>query len=136
MELQLSRACKALLQKQRKQTMKNQLKQLYSEMRHNLLDFKESQFVRVVHLFDKANPQGGLTIAYKPQICTSAGFPKGKFAEVSLAWCNPKDRYDRKLGELIALNKLERGESVLVPIYAYGAPVLELKRMFEPQRLW
>ena len=111
--------------------MKNQLKQLYTEMQPGLLDFKESQFVRVVHLFDKANPQGGLTVAYKPQICTSTGFPRGKFAEVSLAWCNPKDRYDRKLGELIALNKLERGESVLLPLYANGTPVRELKRMFE-----
>lgn len=110
--------------------MKNQLKQLYAEMQPTLLDFKESQFVRVVHFFNKQNPQGGLTVAYKPQICNTKGFPSGKFAEVSLAWCNPRDRYDRKLGELIALNKLERGESVLLPIYASGTPVQELRRMF------
>lgn len=112
--------------------MKNQLKQLYSEMQEQLLDFKASQFVRVVHFFDKQNPCGGLTIAYKPQICNASGFPRGKFAEVSLAWCNPQDRYDRKLGELIAINKLMRGESVLLPLYANQAPVQELKRMFEP----
>lgn len=112
--------------------MKNQLKQLYTEMQGDLLDFKARQFVRVVHFFDKQNPHGGLTIAYKPQICNSKGFPRGKFAEVSLAWCNPGDRYDRKLGELIALNKLMRGESVLLPLYAGGAPVRELKHMFEP----
>lgn len=112
--------------------MKNQLKQLYTEMQGDLLDFKARQFVRVVHFFDKQNPHGGLTIAYKPQICNQSGFPRGKFAEVALAWCNPGDRYDRKLGELIALNKLMRGESVLLPLYADGTPVRELKRMFEP----
>ena len=112
--------------------MKNQLKQLYTEMQGDLLDFKARQFVRVVHFFDKQNPHGGLTVAYKPQICNQSGFPRGKFAEVALAWCNPVDRYDRKLGELIALNKLMRGESVLLPLYADDTPVRELKRMFEP----
>ena len=115
--------------------MKNQLKQLYTEMQGVLLDFKTAQFVRVVHFFDKADPHGGLTVAYKPQICNSEGFPRGKFAEVALAWCNPVDRYDRKLGELIALNKLMRGESVLLPLYASGAPVRELKRMFGPHAI-
>lgn len=112
--------------------MKNQLKQLYTEMQGDLLDFKARQFVRVVHFFDKQNPHGGLTAAYKPQICNQSGFPRGKFAEVALAWCNPVDRYDRKLGELIALNKLMRGESVLLPLYADDTPVRELKRMFGP----
>lgn len=111
--------------------MKNKLKQLYGEMSSSLLDFKESQFVRVVHLFDKSSAQGGLTIAYRPQICDSKGYPKGRFADVALAWCSPRDRYDRKLGELIALRKLELGECVLLPLYDIGHPVRELKAMFE-----
>ena len=114
--------------------MKNQLKKLYGEMRDNLLDFKASHFVRVVHLFNKHNPQGGLTIAYCPQICDTNGFPKGRFADVALAWCNPRDRYDRKLGELIALRKLELGECVLMPIYQNNAPVRNLRNMFDVYR--
>jgi hypothetical protein len=109
----------------------NNLKKIYAEIAPELLEFKDKMFVRVVHLFDKEDPQGGATIAYRPLICNSVGFPQGKFAEVSIAWCNKLDRYDRKLGELIALTKLHRGECVTMPIYIDNQPVHTLKTIFK-----
>lgn len=109
----------------------NSLKKFYTELAEPLNDFKQSMFVRVVHLFDKQNPRGGATVAYRPLICDSTGFPQGKFAEVSVAWCSKVDTYDRKLGELIALAKLSRGECVSLPLYVGGRPVCKIKQMFE-----
>lgn len=86
--------------------------------------------IRVVHLFDKESPRGGCTVAYMPEIHDGAGYPKGKFARVAVAWCNPSDTYDRKTGELIAVELLLDGNCVLMPIYPGGHPVRRLRSMF------
>lgn len=111
--------------------MKFTLKDVYEDFGDALLEMKEHYNVRTVHLFNKHNSYGGATIVYRPMLSDSKGFPQGKFAEVSIAWCAPGDRYDRKMGELVALSKMQNGESVSLPIYAEGTPVKQLRAMFE-----
>ena len=105
---------------------------LYLNLRAACLDFKTSNWVRVVHLFDKDNSYGGLTIAYRPVLHDSGGYPAGKFAEVAIAWCSPQDRYDRKFGETMVLQRIQDAGSIVLPIYVDGAPVRFLKNMFQP----
>jgi hypothetical protein len=88
--------------------------------------------IRVVHLFDKKFSYGGVTVAYQPEkFKSSNGFPLGIFAKVSVAYCNDSDRYCRKTGQSIAVNRLINGEFILLPIYATRQPVNTLKQMFE-----
>jgi hypothetical protein len=85
---------------------------------------------RIVHLFDKDDPQGGITIAYTPVLSDSKGTPTGTFARVAVAYCHPNDRYSRKAGQTKALTNLSKGAYILLPVYAHGHPVRELKRIF------
>lgn len=87
--------------------------------------------IRVVHFFDKWWPKGGCTVAYMPEICDSTGYPKGKFARVAAAWCNPLDTYDRNTGEMIAVDLLINGNFNLMPIYTQGHPVRALRSIFQ-----
>ena len=87
-------------------------------------------YIRVVHLFNKQAPNGGLTVAYKPEQHDSTGYPTGKFAKVAVAVCNKKDRYSRKRGEEIAVNNLLNGHCVVLPLYKTGHPVRALKEIF------
>lgn len=91
---------------------------------------KAEQHIRVVHIFDKHYPYGGVTIAYRPERHDSSGFPTGKFASVSVAYCNPSDRYSRRTGEAVAIGNLISGSSILMPVYFNGHPVRNLIDIF------
>jgi hypothetical protein len=107
--------------------------ELFNQKMDHLLTTEEmiDQFhIRVVHFFDKSNPKGGCTVAYAPEVYDDVGFPKGKFARVAVAWCNPKDMYSRKVGQEIAVSLLIQGNSILLPIYLSGHPVRVLKAIF------
>jgi hypothetical protein len=88
--------------------------------------------IRVVHLFDTGRPYGGCTVAYAPEVFDNTGYPKGKFAKVSVAWCNNRDRYSRPEGELVAVEKLLSNQFLTLPIYQRNHPVRTLKEMFWP----
>lgn len=92
--------------------------------------------IRVVHFFDKWYPKGGCTVAYRPEIYDYTGYPKGKFARVAVAWCNPKDTYDRKAGEAVAVELLMEGNYNLMPIYVEGHPVRALRAMFQDSLIY
>lgn len=105
----------------------------------DLKAWAQEHWVRTIHLFNKQNPYGGTTICYKPEVHDAQGFPRGKFAEVSVAHCNPKDRYNRKLGQYLALENMYDGRSILLPIYTNGDPVVVLRDFFEsmePSYYW
>jgi len=91
----------------------------------------EANHIRVIHLFDKFYPYGGTTVAYKPVKHDKTGYPTGKFAYVAVAYCNPKDRYDRKVGQQLAVEMLMDGQSVLLPIYIRNRPVVAIREIFE-----
>ena len=87
--------------------------------------------IRVVHLFDKFNPYGGCTVAYRPVKHDKTGYPTGKFAYVAVAYCNPQDRYDRKVGQMLAVEMLMDGDCILMPLYVNGEPVRALRAIFD-----
>jgi hypothetical protein len=89
-----------------------------------------NDLTRIVYLFDKHNAKGGVTIAYRPMIYDSKGFPQGIFAEVAVAYCNPKDTFSRKVGRELAEAMLAEGKSIKLPVYTYNAPVRYLKGVF------
>ena len=97
----------------------------------DLKDTIAENHIRVVHLFDKYCPLGGRTVAYKPVKHDKTGYPTGKFAYVAVAYCNPNDRYNRKLGEAMAVEMLLDGQSILMPIYMHNRPVVAIKEIFE-----
>jgi hypothetical protein len=109
------------------------------ELDDDIQEWAESNWVRTIHLFDKSLPYGGTTICYKPQICDNTGYPRGKFAQVSVAYCNPKDRYNRKLGQRLALENLYDGKCILLPVYTNNNPVVVLRDFFDsmtPSLTW
>jgi len=109
------------------------------ELEADLNIWAQENWVRTIHLFDKNFPYGGTTICYKPQICDNTGYPRGKFAQVSVAYCNPKDRYNRKLGQRLALENLYDGKCILLPVYTNNNPVVVLRDFFDsmtPSLTW
>lgn len=86
--------------------------------------------VRYVYFFDKLNPHGGVTIGYKPVLHDSKNYPQGIFAEVAIAYCNPKDQFSRPMGRQLVTDMLDEGQSLLMPIYSLGAPVGFFRNMF------
>ncbi len=106
---------------------------LFNQKMDHLLttkDLIDRYHIRVVHFFNKTFPEGGCTVAYMPEIYDNTGYPKGKFARVSVAWCNPKDIYNRKTGEAIAVDLLLSGDNIIMPIYKHGHPVRALRQIF------
>ena len=93
--------------------------------------FKEENHVRVVHLFDKMHPFGGVTLAYMPILHDSNGDPTGDFAYVSIAYCKSTERYSRKFGARVAIMNLAQGHSLKLPIYRHGRPVRTLINMID-----
>lgn len=95
-----------------------------------LKSWAQDNWVRTVHLFDKNWPYGGTTICYAPEVHDSQGYPRGKFARVSVSYCNTKDRYNRKLGQQLALENMYDGRYILLPIYTNKNPVVVLRDFF------
>lgn len=91
----------------------------------------EENHIRVVHLFDKYHPYGGRTIAYRPVKYDNTGYPTGKYAYVAVAYCHPSERYDRKLGQMLAVEMLMEGQCILMPIYIKREPVRALREIFD-----
>lgn len=91
----------------------------------------ERNHIRVVHLFDKFHPYGGCTVAYQPVKHDKTGYPTGKFGYVAVAYCNPQDRYDRKVGQMLAVEMLMNGDRLLMPIYVNHEPVRALRTIFQ-----
>jgi len=51
----------------------------------------------------------GVTYCFMPE------FPGSKMMSMSLAVCNEKDRFSRKYGEFVALDRMYMGDNYLVP---------------------
>lgn len=96
-----------------------------------LADFKRVNHIRIVHLFNKKDARGGVTIAYMPTLQDADGNPQGKFAYVSVSYCRTNEMYNRKLGEKLVLINQYNEHAILLPIYQDGHPVRELKYIFD-----
>ena len=103
----------------------------YSQDSEILAAFKESNHVRVVHIFNKKNAKGGITICYRPALHDSKGNPIGDFGMVSVAYCRATEMYSRKCGERCALHKMYDSQYVTLPIYRNKRPVRTILNIFE-----
>lgn len=62
--------------------------------------------------FYEPRRNGGATVAW-----TRVGeSTRSKMVEVSVAWCNPKDVFCRRIGSFQALNAFYTGSTILLPI--------------------
>lgn len=93
-------------------------------------DLTDEKISRVVYFFDKDNAYGGVTVAYKPVLYDTNGNPTGNFAYVAVAYCHPRERFDRKVGKELALQDLQDGVCIRMPIYESGHPVRFLRDVF------
>lgn len=57
------------------------------------------------------NYAGGVTIAIRPAL----GSERAKFVHVAVAVCSENDKFKRKRGELIALDRLDTDEVIRIP---------------------
>lgn len=94
------------------------------DIKSNTLDI-----VSIVHAFNKENPKGGVTIAYRQ--CEY--FKNSKMVEVTAVYCSEADSFSRKIGTKMALNKFAKGETMLVPARINGEKTdvpVTLRNMF------
>lgn len=89
-------------------------------------DFMVANRVRVVHFFDKNDPKGGVTVAYRK----TSEHNSSNMVEVAVAYCSPKDQFSKKIGTELALDYFNQGRAILVPARVSGTddftiPILE-----------
>jgi hypothetical protein len=70
------------------------------------------QNIGIVHIFDKENTLGGLTIAFRKV----SKYPSGRMVEVAVATCSIEDTFSKKLGTSAALAKFFDGETIQLPL--------------------
>lgn len=67
--------------------------------------------VSICYAFDKSNPQGGATIAYRK----AGDFANTKMVEVAVAYCSKYDTFTKSIGRAAALKLFHSGKTILVP---------------------
>ncbi len=89
-------------------------------------DFMVANRIRVVHFFDRTDPKGGVTVAYRK----TSEHNSSNMVEVAVAYCSPKDQFSKKIGTSLALEYFEEARTILVPARVSGTddftiPILE-----------
>jgi hypothetical protein len=81
--------------------------------RGDMLDWANSEGIRIVHVFNPELPKGGLTVAFRKcmpdQVSTN-------MVECAVATCSRMDSFDRKCGTHYALCKFGNGETISLPL--------------------
>ena len=80
--------------------------------RKNLKAFLR-EFGGFVHTKKPNDLEPGMTMVCEPTIDRG----NAKFYNVSFAWCSSNDKFDRKMGELIALRRWSGMETVKMPAH-------------------
>ena len=92
---------------------KRMLMAAINQERANMLDWANSESIRVVHVFNAERPKGGLTVAFRKcqpdQVSTN-------MVECAVATCSQMDSFDRKVGTHYALSKFDNGETISLPL--------------------
>lgn len=91
---------------------RKQLKDLMETERANLVSKAAYDKVNIVHVFDSANPKGGLTVAFRKV----SPYTNGNMVKVAVATCSALDNFNRKLGTQLALNKFYDDETIELPL--------------------
>lgn len=101
--------------------MKQTLCKEHKEILNQLREAASINNVNVIHLFNKDNPLGGLTIAYKKV----SEFTSGNMVQISVATCSKSDNYCRKTGTFIALSRFFLNNVIQLPL---ASPEVDLKK--------
>jgi hypothetical protein len=78
-------------------------------------DDMEALDIRICHGYNRHDNRGGVTIAYRK--CSN--WRNTRMVEVSLAYCSPKDSFNKKIGVQLAVDRFVNGNTVMVPV-RYG----------------
>jgi len=87
--------------------------QEFERDRKELLEYATAEGVGIVHIFDKNNPKGGLTVAFRKIMPERVSH---NMVQVAVATCSLMDNFSRKIGTAMALNKFECGETIDLPL--------------------
>lgn len=71
--------------------------------------------VGIVHVFDKINPKGGMTIAFKK--CNA--YKSGVMVDIAVNTCSDTDTFSKSHGTVAALEKFFEGKVVSLPLLKY-----------------
>jgi len=68
--------------------------------------------IRICHGYNRHDNRGGVTVAYRK--CSN--WRNTRMVEVSLAYCSPKDSFNKKIGVELAVARFLDGYTVMVPV--------------------
>jgi len=68
--------------------------------------------VGIVHVFDTACAQGGLTIAFRK----ASPFHNGRMVDIAIATCSINDAFSKKIGTARALEAFFNGSAIQLPL--------------------
>lgn len=83
------------------------------EYRQELLSDAKRNGVQIVHIFNEANPKGGLTIAFRK---SQPRQHSTNMVDVSIATCSFADTFSRKTGTFQALKRWFDGDITPMPL--------------------
>jgi len=82
-------------------------------MKTNTVQDDMSDFdIRICHGYNRHDNRGGVTIAYRK--CSN--WRNTRMVEVALAYCSPKDSFNKKIGVELAVERFVNGNTVMVPV--------------------
>lgn len=87
-------------------------RQLSKENRAFLLNKARVLGVGLVHVFDKEDPMGGLTIAFKPR----TDYKSNTMVEVAVVTCSKMDNFSKSIGTARALDAFFNGITIDLPL--------------------
>jgi hypothetical protein len=82
---------------------------------HTVQDDMSDFGIRICHGYNRRDNRGGVTIAYRK--CSE--WRNTRMVEVALAYCSPKDSFNKKIGAELAVDRFINGNTVMVPV-RYG----------------
>lgn len=98
--------------------------------RQELVSFAKDANISIVHIFDKENPKGGLTVAFRKHMPHQNST---NMVEVAVATCSTLDTFSRKIGTQYALDNFRDGRTIDLPLssgYKYEDLNLMVKEFF------
>ena len=81
--------------------------------RQELVSFAKDANISIVHIFDKENPKGGLTVAFRKHMPHQNST---NMVEVAVATCSTLDTFSRKIGTRMALELFAEGRTIDLPL--------------------
>ena len=88
------------------------LANVLEQERLELIEVAKEEGIGIVHIFDKENPKGGLTVAFRK----NSPYKSGKMVSVAVATCSTQDTFSKKLGTKLAIQEFLEGKTINLPL--------------------